>query len=252
MNVVTLNLRNSADRWNDRFPLLIHTLLEEKPDLIGFQEVSTAIGRLNQAELIADQLNSKLGKPFYNAYLTRCRGELSEREGIAILSRLPVLAFDDIALPNIWRVAQKVQVLITDRPVTFFNTHLHHQPLTDESIRYPQAQAVLDWINGSETPNILAGDMNAIPNSSTIQLFKKTLTSAYAACHGQEPVYTFPTPLTAQGQDITRLAIDYIFFSRGNLTLRDCHLIGNRQFTDDPALYLSDHFGLSADVSYPK
>jgi len=130
MNVVTLNLRNSADRWNDRFPLLIHTLLEEKPDLIGFQEVSTAIGRLNQAELIADQLNSKLGKPFYNAYLTRCRGELSEREGIAILSRLPVLAFDDIALPNIWRVAQKVQVLITDP--------------TGHILQYPSASSTAD------------------------------------------------------------------------------------------------------------
>ncbi len=174
-------------------------------------------------------------------------GELSGREGIAILSRLPVLAFDAIALPNIWRVAQKVHVLINDYPVTFINTHLHHEPLTDETIRYPQAQAVLDWINGSETPNILVGDMNASPNSSTIQLFKKSLTSAYAACHGHEPVFTFPTPLTAQGQDITRLAIDYIFSTQDSLTLRDCHLIGNRQLTDDPALYPSDHFGLSAD-----
>ena len=252
MNVITLNLRNNSDRWNDRFPLIIHTLLREKADLIGFQEVSTAIGPLNQAELIADQLNAKLGKPFYQPYLTHCRGELSGREGIAILSRLPVIAFNEIALPNIWRVAQKVQVLIDDRPVTLFNTHLHHEPLTDESIRYPQALAVMDWINDSESPNILTGDMNAIPNSRTIQLFKKSLTSAYAACHGQEPAFTFPTPLTAQGQAINRLAIDYIFFSQNNLTLQDCHLIGDRQLTDDPALYPSDHFGLSAKFSLPK
>ncbi len=252
MNVITFNLRNNSDRWNDRFPLIIHTLLREKADLIGFQEVSTAIGPVNQAELIANQLNAKLGKPFYQPYLTHCRGELSGREGIAILSRLPVLAFDEIALPNIWRVAQKVQVLISDRPVTFFNTHLHHEPLSDESIRYPQAQAVLDWINESKTPNILVGDMNAMPNSGTIQLFKKSLTSAYAACHGQEPAFTFPTPLTAQGQEITSLAIDYIFFSQSNLSLQDCHLIGDRQLTADPALYPSDHFGLSAKFSLPK
>lgn len=252
MNIITFNLRNNSDRWNDRFPLIIHTLMREKADLIGFQEVSTAIGPVNQAELITNQLNAKLGKPFYQPYLTRCRGELSGREGIAILSRLPVLAFDEIALPNIWRVAQKAQVLIGDRPVTLFNTHLHHEPVADESIRYPQAHAVLDWINGSETPNILVGDMNAMPNSSTIQLFKKSLTSAYAACHGQEPAFTFPTPLTTQGQTIKRLAIDYIFFSQSNLTLQDCHLIGDRQLTDDPALYPSDHFGLSAKFSLPK
>ena len=250
MKVITFNLRNNSDRWRERFPLIVQTLLEEEADLIGLQEVFTNIGEMNQAELIADQLNSKLGAPHYKPYVTRCRGELKDREGIAILSRLPVLSFDEIALPNIWRVAQKVQVLIEGRQVTFINTHLHHEPASDESIRLPQAQAVLDWIKPSESPIILVGDMNAQPNSSTIQLFKKSLTSAYAACHSEEPGFTFPTPLTAQGQENNRLAIDYIFFSQGNWILQDCHLIGNRQLKDDPTLYPSDHFGLSAKFSF--
>jgi endonuclease/exonuclease/phosphatase family metal-dependent hydrolase len=252
MRVITFNLRNHSDRWEERFPLVVQALLAEKADLIGFQEVSLAVGQLNQAEQIAEQLNAKLGAPFYTPYLTHCRGELNGREGIAILSRLPVLAFDEIALPNIWRVAQKVQVLTGDLPVTFHNTHLHHEPPNDESIRLPQAQAVLDWMSLSETPNILTGDMNASPNSSTIQSYKRVLTSAYEACHGREPDFTFPTPLTTQGQTPNRLAIDYIFFSQGSLQVQECHLIGNRQLTADPALYPSDHFGLSANFTFPK
>ena len=160
-----------------------------------------------------------------------------------------MLIFDDIALPNVWRVAQKVQTLINDRSVTFFNTHLHHKPLSDESIRYPQAQALLDWMHTRETPKVLMGDMNATPDSITINLFKDNLISTYAAVHGQEPDRTFPTPLTTHGKDNDGLTIDYIFLSKSDFSIENCTLIGNQQLTEDPVLYPSDHFGVCAEFN---
>jgi hypothetical protein len=40
MKVITFNLRNNSDRWEERFPLIIRTLLTEKADLVDFQGVN--------------------------------------------------------------------------------------------------------------------------------------------------------------------------------------------------------------------
>ena len=38
LNVATLNLRNLADRWDERLPLLLADMAALQPDLLGLQE----------------------------------------------------------------------------------------------------------------------------------------------------------------------------------------------------------------------
>jgi hypothetical protein len=41
--VATLNLRNIADRWGERIPLLLADMAALQPDLIGLQECVFAV-----------------------------------------------------------------------------------------------------------------------------------------------------------------------------------------------------------------
>jgi endonuclease/exonuclease/phosphatase family metal-dependent hydrolase len=90
------------------------------------------------------------------------------------------------------------------------------------------------------------------------------LASTYAAVHGAEPAYTFPTPLprsklallrtlAAYWRDIRlselrlklRGTLDYIFVN-DRLRVAASRLILDRPAPSDPKLYPSDHFGLLA------
>ncbi len=250
IKIITYNLRNRADRWEERFPHVVQMLLQEQADLIAFQEVSLLLGEVNQAQLIADALNQALGAAAYQVILAPARGMQKTREGIAILSRWPALSSARKALPDIWRVAQRVCVDVNGHPLTLFNTHLHHLPIDSEQIRYPQARAVLQWTRSCQTPFVVTGDMNAAPETETIQLLKNRLTSAYAAANGQEPDRTWPTPMIAAlTPGDTPKAIDYIFLSKGDFQVEKATLVGDAPAPDDPTLYPSDHFGICALVS---
>ena len=45
LHVATLNLRNIADRWPERIPLLLSDMAALQPDLIGLQECVFAVGQ---------------------------------------------------------------------------------------------------------------------------------------------------------------------------------------------------------------
>jgi len=45
LDVATLNLRNIADRWPERLPLLLSDMAALQPDLMGLQECVFAVGQ---------------------------------------------------------------------------------------------------------------------------------------------------------------------------------------------------------------
>ena len=49
LHVATLNIRNIADRWSERLPLLLTDMAALQPDLLGLQEV---VYELQQDRLI--------------------------------------------------------------------------------------------------------------------------------------------------------------------------------------------------------
>lgn len=246
MKIVTLNLRHNQDRWDERFPLVVEALYQEQADLIGLQEVWMPI---QQAHLIANELNALAPDQPYQVMVEPKRGAESV-EGIGILSRLPVLEQERLELPEGERVAQRVLVEVEGQQVSFANTHLHHRPIGDECIRLPQMRTLLAWMF-SRTPVrwILTGDMNALPESSTIAAAGERLQSAYFVVHGEHPI-TFPTPLVYATTPEWKACIDHIFFDPRTLRASDARILGNQSHPDDATLYPSDHYGLVAEFEF--
>lgn len=244
VKIVTLNLRHDQDRWDERFPLVVDCLHRTEADVIGLQEVAIPI---RQAHLIADTLNAQSPNQPYSVWVEPKWGEEANREGIAILSRLPVLEHERLELPEGQRVAQRVVVEVDGVRVNIANTHLHHRPIEDESIRLPQMRALLDWMFSRASSHwLLTGDMNALPESSTIAAANERLQSAYFSVHGEHPI-TFPAPLAAAIRGDYRACIDHIFFDAA-LHVTAARIIGDETPPDDPTLSASDHLGLAADI----
>ncbi|MEE4194817.1 MAG: endonuclease/exonuclease/phosphatase family protein [Anaerolineae bacterium] len=248
MKIATLNLRHHMDRWEERFPLVVQTLLDADADLVGLQEVSIKLGPKNQAQMIADKIQ-KVSGTLYNVYFTRTREVTKDQEGIAILSQYPLTSTESIALPGPWRVAQRITVEIEGRTLGFTNTHLHHEPWRDESIRLPQVQSLMDWVNTQPFPCVISGDFNAEPDSATILKVKETHRSAYESIHGTEPDFTYPTPLVQPVPAHTN-TIDYLFYAPDALSVTACEKIGTKSAPHDATLYPSDHFGLLAELNW--
>jgi endonuclease/exonuclease/phosphatase family metal-dependent hydrolase len=245
MKIVTLNLRHDADRWPERFPLIVEELLAEDPDVIAFQEVALPI---RQADLIASAMNLRGVQRPYEVYLASKWGREQNKEGCAFLSRLAVRENTLLNLPQHNRIAQIIELSDFGRPIRIVNTHLHHMPFNDESIRLEQVRYLLSWMFQEQyqgDPWILLGDFNAVPESETIVEVRKHLASAYRKAHDHEPEYTFPTPLvTAEG----RWTLDYIFFDSAAFEVRDARVVFAQSHGDDASLYASDHYGLVASL----
>lgn len=244
LKLLTLNLLHDRERWEKRFPLVVETIHAEQPDIITLQEVHIPRG---QADYIAEHLNARIPSQPYSVYVAPKWGDPKDtHEGIGILSRLPVLEYERRELPMVWRVAQRIRVPFGDGHLNIANTHLHHEPIGDEKIRLPQMEALLAWMDGIEAGGwLLAGDMNALPDSATIRKATERLQSAYPTVHG-ENVPTYPTPLIPLYQSGLRLTIDYILFDGGRLRVKEARRIADKPHPHDDSLYPSDHYGLVA------
>lgn len=249
MKIATLNLRNIADRWPERFHLIVKQILQERPDILAFQEVALSIC---QADVIADAVNQQLKEQHYRSLTVRGWGPESTL-GEAILSRYEPLEYRETRLPKGGRVAQMLHVSGNTKTYRIVNTHLHHLPKDDEYVRLRQVKFLLQWISEmrvNDSAWIVAGDFNATPESKTIQQVLKEFASAHLSFHGAEPEYTFPTPLVQdQGDWNTPRTIDYVFFSPTTVAVQDVYLAFAQAASDDPTLFASDHFGLVAVIS---
>ena len=242
MKVITLNLRFTADRWRERFPMIIDLLHTEQADVIGLQEVAL---KIQQAHLILGALNYLNPQ---NPYKLRVADDTFQPAILAnaILSRYPIIQHERLCLPENFRIAQRIVIHIHDKILNIANTHLHHKPYSNESIRLPQMKAVVDWLNHQAGDSvILMGDFNAQPDSETIDYAQQFFQSAHRAIHGYEPDKTFPTPLI--DKDFKPRTIDYILFSADTLRVVHAKLVGNQPHPNDASLYPSDHFGVCAE-----
>ena len=242
MKIATLNLRHNNDRWDERFPLVVDALHGTDADVIGLQEVWLPI---QQAHLIAHDLNQRTPNRPYSVHVEPKWGD-NPVESIGILSRLPVLDSARLDLPIEPRVAQRITVEIDGQSAHIANTHLHHRP-RDESVRLPQMRAALDWMFAHSAGRwLLMGDMNAIPESATIQAATERLKSAHFELHHAEPI-TFPTPLVTL-ENYPPVCIDYIFYDANTIDVKSVHVFANQCHADDATLYPSDHYGLVAEI----
>jgi endonuclease/exonuclease/phosphatase family metal-dependent hydrolase len=239
---VTFNLRHNADRWDERFPMVVDLLAAASPHVIVMQEVWLPI---YQAEQIADALNAQQPDAPYSVLTCPKWGEEESKEGVGLLTRLPVMHYEHLNLPIEPRIAQYARLRFGSSFVDVVNTHLHHVPWEDESIRLPQMQRILGWMNDRTAQRgehhwLLAGDLNSGPDRETIQLAAKQFSSAIPS-----GTHTFPTSLSIDSPVGLSLHIDHIFYDDRFLTPLDWQVIGADAHPDDALLCASDHCGLA-------
>ena len=245
LDVATLNLRNVADRWPERLPLLLADMAALQPDLIGLQECVFAVGQ--------DRL---LGAAGASRYTIREGWAGRPEYGNSVLVREPLgIEADAVERLDLGskRSALRVPVRLAGRAaLDFVVTHLHHVP-ADEAVREAQARELVAWLAARPDPaaTIVVGDFNAEPvEAAYAVMIGAGYRSASLEANGAEPAVTWPSGIQAPGMDTEGDpgCLDYIWLG-GPLRAETCRLAFDRSAVDDPTLYPSDHLGLVARVA---
>jgi endonuclease/exonuclease/phosphatase family metal-dependent hydrolase len=242
VHVATLNIRNLADRWFERLPLLLADMAALQPDVIGLQEVVYPMQQ--------DRLIGAAGEGRYSVY----RGWAGRPEyGNSLLTRDPLATTDverlDLGLNR--SALRAVLRLDSGRSLLVVVTHLHHE-VAGSAERDEQAGRLLDWIASGPIADAHAvvGDFNAHPEEPAAKRMRSHgYRSALAEANGSDPAVTWPSGIQAPGMDTDGepSCLDYIWV-RGDVRAASARLAFDRPATDDPTLYPSDHLGLSAHL----
>ena len=157
--------------------------------------------------------------------------------GNAVLSRLPIVSYQNHEMPNNDAVVRADRAFLTveinvggGETIDVVATHLHSGD-GDSAIRVPQAEAVLGAVDRGR-PTILLGDFNARPDYPEMRLivdagFNDALVASGADVNG----FTSPS-------DAPRERIDYVWASP-DLKVRD--------FSTYASL-ASDHLAVAATI----
>jgi endonuclease/exonuclease/phosphatase family metal-dependent hydrolase len=181
---------------------LADVISSTKPDLVALQEVDDRTQRTDRVDQTA-----KL------AELTGLHGRFAHqidyeggRYGQAFLSRFPLSDVTIHWLPGVpereRRIAAAVSIEWERQPLTFVSTHLHH---ANAEFRRQQAAALNETFGDLEGIVILAGDLNATPESEPLTILSRRWTSATS---GQKRL-TFPAS-TPERQ------LDYVLYRPAN------------------------------------
>lgn len=163
MKITSLNLQG-FEHWNDRLPVILDYLRAESPDIILFQEVVYLpdLSPFNPAQL----LGKELGYTYEHSAISRLQVGVEHpvyREGLAALSRYPIMKSDIVVLKqderdHHQRIVQLLDIMVGTQLVKLANVHFS---ITDDfDFATPQLQEVLDLLASRGEQRIIAGDFN--------------------------------------------------------------------------------------------
>ena len=228
-NVKAFNVCPEKEK-RSAFKGIIKVIKEEKPDIICFQEYSfLRKGKYSMNKLLAELKPAKFYYAFYG-YGSRT----NEGEGIAILSRYPMVKNKKLSFKRSCNAAMFADLNIKGTLVRVYNVHLQSILLIKENydyldtlgfyyseesqvamkkitlklheayrLRAKQADLLAAHIQQSPNPTILCGDFNDTPVSYTYRKMKGNMNDAFReAGHGLGRTFNGLSP---------SLRIDYIF-----------------------------------------
>jgi endonuclease/exonuclease/phosphatase family metal-dependent hydrolase len=171
----------------------------EKPDLVSLNEVDQGCRRsqgIDEPAVLADLTGMT---HVFEKNVDHDGGKY----GNAVLSRLPIVRHENHKLPSDYEGEQRgvleVEVGDAGESLLFLCTHLDYRPNDHE--RLASIETIENVVAHSDgQPVILAGDLNATPESKVMETFAKTWGRSNA-----EPLATFPAAKPEK-------QIDYILF----------------------------------------
>ncbi|WP_232829186.1 endonuclease/exonuclease/phosphatase family protein [Aureibaculum luteum] len=202
VRVLSFNILHGATTKGDfNLDLIAKVIKDANPDFVAMQEVDDRTNRAKKYDLVTELgWRTKLS-PLFGKAMDYDNGEYGE----GILSKTSFLSTRNIALPyyddHEPRAALEITTtLSTKDTISFIGTHLDH--LNDERDRVLQVEKLNEIFSKNKYPTILAGDLNAEPNSTPINILEKVWTAAYDKNNIE---YTYPS-------DNPVIKIDYVLF----------------------------------------
>ena len=203
IRVLTYNILHGAttNRDND-LDVVAGVIRELQPDLIALQEVDFRTNRVQKRD-ISTELALKTDMASIFAKAVDFDGGAY---GQSLFSRRTFLETGKIELPGSPekepRIAATAKIILpAGDTIQFIGTHLDH--VANSADRLAQAKMINTLLENNKLPTILAGDLNDVPGSETINIFESVWTSTYDK---EDPEPTFPSHAPAK-------KIDYVMFS---------------------------------------
>jgi endonuclease/exonuclease/phosphatase family metal-dependent hydrolase len=170
LKIMAYNILHGATvRGDFNLDTIAAVIRRADPDLVALQEVDFRTGRVNQMDLALEMAKRTDLTPFFGKAMDYDGGAYGE----AILSKYPAESMEvhhlGAGAGHEPRAALRVEIdLMNDERIEFIGTHLDHTQ--DPTDRIYQAKALNHILSGLNHPAILAGDLNAIPGSRTIDI----------------------------------------------------------------------------------
>lgn len=179
---------------------------EQKPDLVGLQEVDRGVQRTQRIDEIAEL--SKLTRMDYAfAFNLAYQGG---QYGVAILSRFPIRATEHRLFKNLREAERRglirAEVFAHGRRLNFVTTHLDYQ---HDDGRLFEAEQLLAALKEIKEPLIIVGDFNDLPTGQTYHLMRNPFADAWIDGRGSGEGFSYPADKPAK-------RIDYIFTRQGD------------------------------------
>jgi endonuclease/exonuclease/phosphatase family metal-dependent hydrolase len=273
LRVLTYNVQNGAGDL-DRAMLLAGELRRLQPDVVAFQEVGYPSD--GERDVLAHMLDGTDLHGMHQAdVLTAVPEFAAEFGGTAVATRWPhdVLEAVDQRLPSAPRVPW--YALVVSVPVPSLGSLLLIAPtssweLDAEVAREQQALRLseLDAQYGQVLPTIIAGDLNAVPEASSVRYLRGLRSLDGRSVHYHDawdvagdgsPGYTWSVdnPRAASeielivGQPNHRRRIDYVFVgSAAAHPQARARIVSAQVVLNEPVhgQWLSDHYGLLVEL----
>lgn len=229
MKIMTLNLQGYFD-WDSRADHIIRHIKRANPDVILFQEVVYLPEESQYTQV--SLLNRILKYPFSHTSVTRLQSSQhfeNYREGLAVLSRLPISSSEALVLKQESddphnRIVQFIDVLDDERTVGLANVHLSVRD--DHAVHH--LQEILSIMNERGEKRVLAGDFNV------------------------DNIARLASSLWREDYVLSTSKREYVSFPEGHKTI-DYFLVPREYEIDSLGLShdgLSDHRALTAEIEY--
>lgn len=218
----------------DRIAGVIHS---EKAEVIGLQEVDRFWRRsdfVDQVDYLAEDLDMHAA---YGANLDLSPDDPSQprrQYGTAILSKYPIIESKNTLLPKLGTSEQRglleALIKVKGAPIRFYDTHLQHNNSAERAL---QVRAIMEHTGDVEEPQVLVGDLNALPDAPELAPLYERYNDAWPL-GGEGPGYT----ISAENPN---RRIDYVFVTP-DVAVRGASV---------PRTLASDHLPVVADLSVP-
>ena len=198
---------------------------QQQPDIVALQEIDARTTRSGKDLHESEQLAAKTGMSSYFAKgIDYGGGEY----GIAILSKYSMTNMKRHPLPTLESTKGEPRVLATaevslpgNKKIVFACTHLDAQ--SKDTNRVLQITRILEILKEEKLPVILAGDLNAVPASTTISKLDSYFTRSCV---------TSSCPFTISEVN-PRKTIDFISYAPRNKFVVKLHRVVDEKYASD-------------------